>query len=320
MATRRQHELPGHYPRRLGRRAAVIATPVPRDLAAEEGQPRAARGGRRRGRVRGALRSLREARLQRLPAHPRLRGRRRGRHPGGLRQRTAPAAEARGTRPRLRLLPVHLRAPRLLRPDRQGASAASRATRFPSRRSRQRGRGRRRHRVRPRRSRTTTRSATCSQQARSEEIRAANAALPERQREVLALRELEELSYDEIAEIMEMNRNSVAQLISRARINLRDALRGTALASIATSSPDCERAIAQIAAGHDGQEEAGGDSLDDHVARLRDLPPEPRGDGGGRTLLPCLAAGGRGALPAARDGGPRGRGRGRRLVRADRPP
>ena len=32
-----------------------------------------------------------------------------------------------------------------------------------------------------------------------------------------------------------MNRNSVAQLISRARINLRDALRGTALASIAPS-------------------------------------------------------------------------------------
>ena len=94
------------------------------------------------------------------------------------------------------------------------------------------------------------------QQARSEEIRAANAALPERQREVLALRELEDLSYDEIAEIMEMNRNSVAQLISRARINLRDALRGTALASIATSSPECERAIALIAAGQDGEGEA----------------------------------------------------------------
>ena len=101
------------------------------------------------------------------------------------------------------------------------------------------------------------------QQARSEEIRAANAALPERQREVLALRELEDLSYDEIAEIMEMNRNSVAQLISRARINLRDALRGTALASIATSSPECERAIALIAADQDGEGEA--PWLDEHV-------------------------------------------------------
>ena len=90
-------------------------------------------------------------------------------------------------------------------------------------------------------------------EARTEEIRAANLALPERQREVLALRELEDLSYDEIAELMEMNRNSVAQLISRARINLRDALRGTALASIAASSPDCERALPLIALEQDGQ-------------------------------------------------------------------
>src|ERR671914_185095 len=90
-------------------------------------------------------------------------------------------------------------------------------------------------------------------EARTEEIRSANLTLPERQREVLALRELEELSYDEIAELMDMNRNSVAQLISRARINLRDALRGTALASIAASSPDCERALPLIALEQDGQ-------------------------------------------------------------------
>jgi RNA polymerase sigma factor (sigma-70 family) len=90
-------------------------------------------------------------------------------------------------------------------------------------------------------------------EARTEEIRVANLTLPERQREVLALRELEELSYDEIAELMDMNRNSVAQLISRARINLRDALRGTALASIAASSPDCERALPLIALEQDGQ-------------------------------------------------------------------
>jgi RNA polymerase sigma factor (sigma-70 family) len=90
-------------------------------------------------------------------------------------------------------------------------------------------------------------------EARTDEIRVANLTLPERQREVLALRELEELSYDEIAELMDMNRNSVAQLISRARINLRDALRGTALASIAVSSPDCERALPLIALEQDGQ-------------------------------------------------------------------
>jgi RNA polymerase sigma factor (sigma-70 family) len=86
-----------------------------------------------------------------------------------------------------------------------------------------------------------------------EQIRAAHARLPERQREVLVLRELEELSYDDIAEIMDMNRNSVAQLISRARINLRDELRGEALASIAATSPDCEKALPLIAMRDDGQ-------------------------------------------------------------------
>ena len=102
-------------------------------------------------------------------------------------------------------------------------------------------------------------------EASQEEIRRANAELPERQREVLALRELEELSYDEIAEIMDMNRNSVAQLISRARINLRDALRGTALATVAASSEDCERALALLAARQDLEDGVDADWLDLHL-------------------------------------------------------
>jgi RNA polymerase sigma factor (sigma-70 family) len=104
--------------------------------------------------------------------------------------------------------------------------------------------------------------------AQQEEIRAANSTLPERQREALALRELEDLSYDEIAAIMDMNRNSVAQLISRARINLRDALRGTALAGIAAASPACERALPLIALRQDGQLDGGDDGswLDAHLA------------------------------------------------------
>jgi RNA polymerase sigma factor (sigma-70 family) len=109
-------------------------------------------------------------------------------------------------------------------------------------------------------------------EARTEEITVANLTLPERQREVLALRELEELSYDEIAELMDMNRNSVAQLISRARINLRDALRGSALASIAASSPDCERALPLIALEQDGElEEDSNDAgwLGEHLMRCR---------------------------------------------------
>jgi RNA polymerase sigma-70 factor, ECF subfamily len=105
-------------------------------------------------------------------------------------------------------------------------------------------------------------------EARTEEIRAANLTLPERQREVLALKELEELSYDEIAEIMGMNRNSVAQLISRARINLRDALRGSALVAIAPASPECERATPLISSAQDGQldsDSADAEWLADHL-------------------------------------------------------
>ena len=83
--------------------------------------------------------------------------------------------------------------------------------------------------------------------AHQEQIRVANERLPERQREVLALREIGELSYDEVAGIMGMNRNSVAQLISRARINLRDSLRATALGSVAPASPLCERALPLLA-------------------------------------------------------------------------
>jgi RNA polymerase sigma factor (sigma-70 family) len=97
----------------------------------------------------------------------------------------------------------------------------------------------------------------------------ANTRLPERQREALALRELEELSHDEIAATMEMPSHSVAELISRARINLSDDLHGTALAAVAAPSPECERALPLIAAREDWQLEAGsGDDawLDAHLS------------------------------------------------------
>ncbi len=85
------------------------------------------------------------------------------------------------------------------------------------------------------------------------DVQAANARLPTRQREVLSLREIELLSYDEIGEIMDLNRNAVAQLISRARIRLRELLRGDALASVRLGSPDCERALPLLAATQDGE-------------------------------------------------------------------
>ncbi len=106
-------------------------------------------------------------------------------------------------------------------------------------------------------------------ESHQEEIREASMQLPERQREALALRELEELSYDEIGAIMEVSPNTVAQLISRARINLRDELGGTSLASVAAPSPECERALPLIAMRDDGQLEAASRDatwLDVHLA------------------------------------------------------
>jgi RNA polymerase sigma factor (sigma-70 family) len=101
-----------------------------------------------------------------------------------------------------------------------------------------------------------------------ESVRAANASLPERQREVLALRELGELSYDEIASAMDLNRNAVSQLIWRARIGLRDAMRASAVASIVATSQDCERALPLIAAVDDGERADPEDRgwLDGHLA------------------------------------------------------
>jgi RNA polymerase sigma factor (sigma-70 family) len=102
-----------------------------------------------------------------------------------------------------------------------------------------------------------------------EQTEQAHARLPERQREVLALRELEGLSYEEIAEVMELKPNAVAQLISRARIKLAELVRGDALESVAGVSPDCDRALPLLARGQDSQALAGEDG-NWLLAHLRD--------------------------------------------------
>jgi RNA polymerase sigma factor (sigma-70 family) len=117
-----------------------------------------------------------------------------------------------------------------------------------------------------------TRPSETNLELQQVDIREASMRLPERQREVLALRDLEELSYEEIAAIMEVNGNTVAQLISRARINLCDEMRGTALASVAAPSAECERALPLIATRDDGQLEAASRDaawLDAHLAGCR---------------------------------------------------
>ena len=90
-------------------------------------------------------------------------------------------------------------------------------------------------------------------EASQDEVRAANARLPLRYREVLALRELEGCSYDEIAEILGTNRNAVSQLIWRARTKLREELRAGAVHSVAVTSEDCERAQALMSLEEDGE-------------------------------------------------------------------
>jgi RNA polymerase sigma factor (sigma-70 family) len=97
----------------------------------------------------------------------------------------------------------------------------------------------------------------------------AHARLPARQREALALRELEGLSYEQIGEVMELKPNAVAQLISRSRIKLAELVRGDALESIAGASPDCDRALPLLAREQDHQALAGEDGAW-LLAHLRD--------------------------------------------------
>jgi RNA polymerase sigma-70 factor (ECF subfamily) len=55
-------------------------------------------------------------------------------------------------------------------------------------------------------------------------VNVAVAALNERQREAVLLNKFEHLSYEEIAEVMEMTPSAVKSLLTRARANLRDVL------------------------------------------------------------------------------------------------
>ncbi len=59
---------------------------------------------------------------------------------------------------------------------------------------------------------------------RAEIVRAAVAALSERQRMALMLSRFENMSYAEIAETMELTTKAVKSLLSRARVNLREIL------------------------------------------------------------------------------------------------
>lgn len=103
---------------------------------------------------------------------------------------------------------------------------------------------------------------TADQQRAAQE---ANERLPEKQRTALAMREVAELSYDDIAAALDMNQNAVAQLISRARINFGKQLRSGAVV-IPPSNADAERAIELTSARIDGKiDDADLDWLNAHL-------------------------------------------------------
>jgi predicted DNA-binding protein (UPF0251 family) len=88
-------------------------------------------------------------------------------------------------------------------------------------------------------------------QAVAGELAVANARLPQRQREALALRELRGLSHDQIARVIGIDAHAVAPLLARARLRLRTRLRGGLEAN-----PGCaerERSLRAIARRQDSE-------------------------------------------------------------------
>jgi DNA-binding CsgD family transcriptional regulator len=84
------------------------------------------------------------------------------------------------------------------------------------------------------------------------EMAHANAQLPERQREALALRELLRLSYADIAIVMGIEPAAVAALLARARLRLR-AERRQVDAVLTDACPDADRALRILARRHDSE-------------------------------------------------------------------
>jgi hypothetical protein len=88
-------------------------------------------------------------------------------------------------------------------------------------------------------------------QAVAAEIAAATSAMPQRQREVLALRELLRLSHRDISRVMGIETTAVPPLVARARLRLRRELRGGP-----DAAPDCgerERSLRALAMRQDGE-------------------------------------------------------------------
>lgn len=86
----------------------------------------------------------------------------------------------------------------------------------------------------------------------AQELAEASAALPERQREVLALRELLQFPHAEIAAVMDIEQAAVAPLLSRARLRLRSQRRGP-YAKGSMDCPEPDRALRALTLRQDGE-------------------------------------------------------------------
>jgi hypothetical protein len=104
-------------------------------------------------------------------------------------------------------------------------------------------------------------------QAVAGELTVANAELPQRQREALALRELLGLSHEQIARVIGIDVVAVAPLLARSRLRLRTQLRGGLGANLGCA--ERERSLRAIARRQDSEPVDEDDTawLMDHLGR-----------------------------------------------------
>ncbi len=91
--------------------------------------------------------------------------------------------------------------------------------------------------------------------AQGADVRAANARLPERHRLALALRELEDMSYEDIGRVLDTTLGAVAALLVRARLALRRELR-LGQVDTAAMDPGCRARLGDVGALIDGELDA----------------------------------------------------------------
>ena len=76
--------------------------------------------------------------------------------------------------------------------------------------------------------------------------------LPDKQREILTLREIHDMSYQEIADVLELSRNTVGVLLSRARLKFKEAFRMSSI-DVETLAEQCRGILPLLSARIDGE-------------------------------------------------------------------